>query len=347
MKSWRVWLCLAVASSGIAGCRNIEKRQLPAQRSEPAAHNVKRAMLSFSSASRPNVLYRRDWYAVWIYTPLAQPRVLYSPQAKAISTQARLSTARETAIINGGYYVTRRDSVGPLIGDVATGNAWQHGVTPGAGVQPLRRWTIGWQLRPGQTPLFDLELTAPHRRWNFAPAPDFQKQNSFGLSALLCLIDGGAAQVWRDKKKQLHVEPPGQWPGLSRSFGPYFRHAALGWSADGKHLFFLVQHNPRSLEEVRNLFGRYEGKNYVGEGTLLPALRKEFAKLPITERPCDAAELPRRIENAVLLDGGHCAGVIYRRRAGKRVEESGSWLTGRANALQAPPVPTMIEASTP
>lgn len=323
-----------------------DSRQNPPQSLVTASQSNKaqRAMLPLSSASRSNILHRRDWYAIWIYTPLAQPRVIWRQgENQSVLHQARQSTAREIAVINGGYFMAKAGRPHAIIGDVGNGKKWHHGVTAGAVETPWRRWNVGWQLRHGKAPVFGLELMQKHPRYGFAPSSDFQQRFSHGLSGLVCLLREGKAQVWRDENKQLHVEPPGQWKGLKKSFGPYFRHAALGWSKDGRHLFFVVQHNPRDLDEMRDLFGRYEMKNYKGEGVLLPALRQAFAMLPAQERPCAPDELPSRIENAVLLDGGHCSSLIYRRRNGNLVTESGSWLTGAPGGRHAPVVPTMIE----
>ena len=308
-------------------------------------NSSRRAMLALSSTSRPNVLHRRDWYATWIYTPLAQPRVVWHQQEdQSVINQARQSPAREIAIINGGYFVPGPKNSHAFIGDLATGtHKWQHGISAGAAETLLRRWTLGWQGQNGNVPRFGLEIMADDSRYGFAPSPDFQKRFTQGLSGLLCLLREGEAQVWRDENRQLRINPPGQWKRVEKSLGPYFRHAAIGWSADGKHLFFVVRHNPRGIEEVRDLFGRYSGQEYLGEGALLPALRRSLAQLPPSQRPCTMQELPRRIENAVLLDGGHCSSLIYRRREGNTFVENGSWLSGRPGGRKPPRVPVTIE----
>lgn len=306
-------------------------------------------MLPLSSTSRPNVLHRRDWYAIWIYTPLAQPRVVWhQKEDQSVLNQARQSAAREIAVINGGYFVPGLGSSHQFIGDLANGtHKWRHGISAGAAETPLRRWTVGWHRQSGGAPQFGLEIMADDSRYGFAPSPDFQKRFSHGLSGLLCLLRDGKAQVWRDENKQLHINPPGQWKRVEKSLGPYFRHAAMGWSADGKHLFFVVQHNPRGIEDVRDLFGRYNGQEYGGEGALLPALRRAVAQLPPSQRPCALQELPRRIENAVLMDGGHCASLIHRRRVGNKIVETGSWLSGRPGGRKASRVPATIEVAYP
>jgi hypothetical protein len=316
----------------------VEKQQMSVQR---------RMMLPLSSASRPNVLHGRDWYAIWIYTPLAKPRVIWhQKENQSVLNQARQSPAGEIAVINGGYFVPGPGQSHAFIGDIATGQEWRHGISAGAGERPLRRWAIGWKEERGKTQ-FDLELMESHALHGYVPSSQFHKRFPYGMSGLLCLLREGEAQVWRDEEKQLHINPPGQWKRLQSSFGPYFRHAAMGWSADGRHLFFVVQHNPRGIEEVRDLFGRYDNRTYAGEGALLPALRRALAQLPLAQRPCAMEELPRRIENAVLLDGGHCASLIYRRRVGKRIQENGSWLSGAPGSRQEPRVPVMIEATSP
>lgn len=340
-------LVLAGAFWWTLGVKPVSHRPLPSTTAKlPFFDNTsRRAMLALGSAPRPNVLHRRDWYAVWIYTPLAQPRVVWHQSAdQSVLHQARQSTARETAVINGGYFVPRPGRSRPFIGDVSTGKQqWQRG----AGQTSQRRWVVGWQLQNGQAPRFGLELMEEDALYGFAPSPSFQRRFSHGMSGLLCLMRDGEAQVWRDETKRLHIAPPGQWKGLENSFGPYFRHAAMGWSKDGKHLFFVVQHNPRGVDEVRDLFGHYENQTYKSEGALLPALRHAFGQLPQNQRPCAPDELPKRIENAVLLDGGHCSSLIYRRRDGKRVIDSGSWLHGVPGALKASRVPTMIEVTKP
>lgn len=306
-------------------------------------------MLSFSSAPRPNILHRRDWYAVWIYTPLAQPRVLWhQKEDQSVLKWARQKQAREVAIINGGYFVPGPGSSHKIISEVSSDKQrWHHGVTAGIGTTPWQRWVVGWRLAKNRAPVFGLELMKKHLAYGFAPSNSFQRQYDYGFSGLLCLLRDGTPQVWRDEKARLHIVPPAQWKDKADFYGPYFRHAAIGWSADGKHLFLVVQHNPRGMEEMRDLFGRYTKKRYVGEGVLSIALRKAFRKLPTAERPCTMQELPRRIDNAVLLDGGHCASVIHRRQIGSRYEESGSWLTGTPGSIEAPRVPTMIEVTKP
>jgi hypothetical protein len=70
----------------------------------------------------------------------------------------------------------------------------------------------------------------------------------------------------------------------------------------------------------------------------------------LNERPFGEGELPRRIENAVLLDGGHSATLMYRQAprtsSAKRWQEGGSWLSGAPWQRFAPPVPSMIEVTS-
>jgi hypothetical protein len=114
-----------------------------------------------------------------------------------------------------------------------------------------------------------------------------------------------------------------------------------------------VHQHPRSVLETRDLFARYQGRRYVGLGPILNALRTAWQRLPVSERPFEESKLSQRINNAVLLDSGHSATLIYRRAKGdpsnasaRQWHESGSWVSGAPWRPIAPPVPSMIELAS-
>jgi len=153
--------------------------------------------------------------------------------------------------------------------------------------------------------------------------------------------------VQRDQAVQ--VEPAGQWDSGTEFRDGYYRRAAIAWTRDGRHMFLVVHHHPRSVLETRDLFALYRGKKYVGPGPILSKLHDAYKALPQHERPCPESDLPQQIENAMLLDGGHSATLMYRCYVGVNSnnrplwEDRGSWVTGKMWRPDQPPVPTMIE----
>jgi hypothetical protein len=331
------------------------------------APSSQRAMIAFSSFPINNELRRAGWSAVWCYLPRTRKRIVYHWRGST-SVAARIEELSqnkngEWAAINGGYfdYNPRFDPrAAPLrqalIGSVGTGRAghWIHGSPPTRNGQPFARWAFGFQENFGGASDFQIAPMQKLARakasgrddWlynQFWAPPSLQREYSYGLSGLLCLLRDGRAMVWQGKN-EIRAAPRGQWNSSSEFGQGYYRRAALGWSSDGKHLFLLVQQHPRSVLETRDLFARYRGKSYVGPGVLLRQLRAAWKKLPPAERPCRESELPTRIENAMLLDGGHSASMMYLRRAsGQREERRGSWLNGKFWQPEAPLVPTTIE----
>jgi hypothetical protein len=156
---------------------------------------------------------------------------------------------------------------------------------------------------------------------------------------------------WCGKRaRQFARSRQGQWGGSAEWSRGYYRRAALAWTSDGRHLFLVVHQHPKSVLETRDLFALYKNRQYIGPGPILSALHSAWRRLPLSERPFGEGELPRRIENAVLLDGGHSATLMYRqapRTSGaNRWQEGGSWLSGAPWQRVAPPVPSMIEVTS-
>jgi len=324
-------------------------------------------MLDFSSFERNNVLHRRGWYAVWCYLPNTRQRTVYHSQGSHSVRDWTRGLARspaepgqEWAVLNGGYFgydarLLRRSKRlrQPLIGSVGNGSAgaWSHGSPPGNTRRQFQRWAFGMQGEGAQRSTFQIGRMQPRRgRPGFWVPPAIENAFPYGFSGLLCLLKNGEPKVWQNGAHgAIRLEPAGQWGGSGEFVHGYYRRAAVGWTDDGRHLFLVVEHFPSDIIATRDLFGVYEGKKFKQAGALLDTFKAEFARLKPEERPCSPAELPRRIDNAMLLDGGHSASVMYRSYLGKgrptAWEERGSWLTGPAWTLEAPVVPTMIEVT--
>jgi hypothetical protein len=312
-------------------------------------------MLLLSSLGRNNDLSRRGWYAVWCYTPLVRKRTVHHWRATvataAWARRLRPTSEREVAVINGGYFEmfepfkpTRK----ALIGSVGNGTAgrWSHGSPPSRRGRQFQRWAFGMSAGFEGRASFGLGVMERGPDGRFHVPRAIEQQFPFGLSGLMCLLRGGQAMVW-DERGQVRAIPAGQWGGSAEWSLGYYRRAAVAWTQDGRHLFLVVHQHPRSVLETRDLFARYAGRKYLGPGPIVDALRAAWRRLPASERPFAEAGLPRRVENAVLLDGGHSATLMLRRATGRRTwHEGGSWLSGAPWRPVSPPVPSMIEVAS-
>lgn len=338
---------------------NAVETKRPAKMQKQSKAILPRSMLLLSSLGRDNDLKRHGWYAVWCYAPQVRKRTVHHWRGTVpVAAHARrqsFGTRREVVVINGGYFEmfqplkpTRK----ALIGSAGNGTAgrWSHGSPPSRRGHQFQRWAFGMSAAFEGRSSFALEMMESRADGSYVVPRAVEKSFPYGLSGLMCLLRDGKAMVW-EEKSEVRALPLGQWGGSAEWSRGYYRRAALAWTTDGKHLFLVVHQHPRSVLETRDLFARYNGRRYDRPGPILSALRVAWERLPASERPFTQSELPQRIENAVLLDGGHSATLMYRRAkdySGTRQwQESGSWLSGAPWRPLAPPVPSMIELASP
>jgi hypothetical protein len=322
-------------------------------------------MLAFGRFAQPNELRKRGYYAIWCYLPRVNKKTVHHwRQSTSIADRvARLSrggsNGQAWAVINGAYfdYNASHQVRQALIGSVGNGRIgrWSHGAPPARGAKRFQRWAFGFSERFSGQNDFSIALMQregkeqKRRVKGFVTPTSLEARYPYGFSGLLCLIRNGQAQVWRDGLGNIQLSPPHQWNGSTEFRDGYYRRAAIGWTQDGRHLFMVVHHHPRSVLETRDLFAQYRGSKYLGRGELVSRLRKEWEKLPSHQRPCLKSDLPSRIENALLLDGGHSATLMLRRQTGTRSDgtprftDEGSWVTGRMQRPDQPPVPSTFE----
>lgn len=324
----------------------------------------RRAMIAFGSFDRSNELRRRGYYAVWCYLPRVRKKTVHHwKQSTSIFERAQVVSrdtgiGQETAIFNGGYFDFRAhfQPRQALIGEAGNGQTgrWSRGSPPARRVENqtkyFQRWAFGFNEDFSGADDFSIGLMQPRPAFKgFIVPRAIESRHAFGFSGLLCLIRNGQPEVRRENNV-LHLNPSGQWGEAGRSSDTefrdgYYRRAAIGWTKDGRHLFLVVHHHPDSVLATRDLFARYRASKYSGPGELLRDLKIEWQKLPPHQRPCAEKDLPARIENAMLLDGGRSATLIYtRRETTSKYFTYGSWLTGAQSHAYAPRVPTTIEA---
>ncbi len=316
-----------------------------------------RSMIPFDThGGAPNITVGKGWYALWINATRVRKQVVNTNPAISVSdrvddltvqaSRQRPPTQFEWAAINGGYYGIRDKNVSqpkPIIASAGTGSRgrWLHGSPPKtAGGQPLQRWSFGFNSGFSGRTGYGIGLMQPtgtsrplprgYRTNDLAVPRALETRFDFGLSGLLCLVNGGQPMVRQSRptdpasavKNGIYITPPnGGWDRSGLGFyDSYTYHAALAWTQDARHLFLVVHRLPGSAMDTRNLFANYRQVRSSG------SYRDEWAGPgPVVQRinailsnPTDRStprfrNFPVRIDGAMMLDGGHSATLKYQR----------------------------------